>query len=571
MMALLFTLVLAPSASAGERLAAGMSHTCAIDTAGAISCWGDNSKSQLNGIPVDGPFTSVTAGENHTCAIRTTGTLACWGDNVYKQTTDVPTGTFTFVDSAYRHTCALGTAGKVACWGDNSFSQISGVPTADFKALSVGMGGSCALKRDDDTAVCFGGLYWNPNFPLPSGSFDVVDAGGFSACGIRSRHRTLSCWGNNQMDEQKDVPTGEFTALDSHVTHSCGIRVDRSLACWGNNSGGQRNGMPTEGSFVDVSVGYVHSCAMKVDGTVKCWGGNYLGQDLTLVPADLAFSDIAAGGTSSCGVKADRALFCWGAGAGADGSVPAPPAGSFGDITAPAVEPVVTGRQGMNGWYIDDVEVSWNVTDAETPILSRPGCDPTIIAADTAATELTCVATAAEATTSSLTIRRDTVVPTLTCDDSLGADGTITVSVADATSGPVAATLTAPSETTPTGVRRATLVGRDIAGHSAAITCSYRETTLTTATPVAPTAPVAAKCVTRGAVAAALRTALGRGITIRRATMRLGNGAVTKLKTNRRRTAVTLPRALKAGAVRIVVTYRKKGATKTLRRTFTAC
>lgn len=73
-------------------------HTCAIDSDGALFCWGANGSGQLGDgtssmVPVLEPaavmprsrFTTVVAGGTHTCAIEDTGVLYCWGSNSHAQ------------------------------------------------------------------------------------------------------------------------------------------------------------------------------------------------------------------------------------------------------------------------------------------------------------------------------------------------------------------------------------------------------------------------------------------------------------------------------------------------------
>ena len=76
-------------------VSAGLSHTCAIKTDGSLWCWGDNGKGQLGlgeGTSVNHPVPTqvidpagswykVAAGAGHTCGVQTAGSLWCWGDN----------------------------------------------------------------------------------------------------------------------------------------------------------------------------------------------------------------------------------------------------------------------------------------------------------------------------------------------------------------------------------------------------------------------------------------------------------------------------------------------------------
>src|SRR3954447_2874166 len=81
------------------RLAAGAGHTCVVEHAGAVSCWGSNADGQLgDGTEIDSPrpgpvsglsgAAQLAAGSYHTCALTAAGTVSCWGWNVGGQIGD---------------------------------------------------------------------------------------------------------------------------------------------------------------------------------------------------------------------------------------------------------------------------------------------------------------------------------------------------------------------------------------------------------------------------------------------------------------------------------------------------
>ncbi len=88
------------------KLFAGNVHTCGI-VSGQAFCWGFNLYGQLGNIaqpiannatplPVTGltsGVASMAAGLRHTCAISTTGAVSCWGDNSMGQRGSTPLGT----------------------------------------------------------------------------------------------------------------------------------------------------------------------------------------------------------------------------------------------------------------------------------------------------------------------------------------------------------------------------------------------------------------------------------------------------------------------------------------------
>jgi alpha-tubulin suppressor-like RCC1 family protein len=80
-------------ASGVAALAAGGRHTCAFTSAGGVKCWGRNRLGQLGDgttterhapVEVSGLTNGVaalTAGFYHTCALTSAGAVKCWGDN----------------------------------------------------------------------------------------------------------------------------------------------------------------------------------------------------------------------------------------------------------------------------------------------------------------------------------------------------------------------------------------------------------------------------------------------------------------------------------------------------------
>ena len=145
-----------------SAIAAGDRHTCALVTAGGVQCWGNNSFSQLGNdsttysfTPLDvlglsGPASAIAAGLSHTCAVMSAGGVQCWGDNSSSQlgndsTTSSPTpldviglsGSVTAIAAGFAHTCAVTSAGGVQCWGDNYFGQLGNGKVVGYSAMPV--------------------------------------------------------------------------------------------------------------------------------------------------------------------------------------------------------------------------------------------------------------------------------------------------------------------------------------------------------------------------------------------------------------------------------------------------
>src|SRR5258706_14716915 len=121
-------------------IAAGSFHTCALSRAGAVKCWGDNTRGQLGdgslrshsepvaAFAIDSGASAIAAGGNHSCAL-VRGALRCWGSNSYgqlggrqvdAQPLPSPAGlanSVTAIQAGIFHTCALTAAGWIRLGG----------------------------------------------------------------------------------------------------------------------------------------------------------------------------------------------------------------------------------------------------------------------------------------------------------------------------------------------------------------------------------------------------------------------------------------------------------------------
>ena len=326
-------------------VAAGMNHTCAVTSGGAVWCWGWNTYGQLGDgtttlrltpVTVSGltGVVSVGAGLFQTCALTGAGALTCWGRNDYGQVGDgtttnrltpvAVTGMSSGVVSAaggYFHTCALASLGHAQCWGRNYTGQLGDGTTSDRV-----------------TPATVSGL----------GSGTVAVASGYYHGCARTSGGAVQCWGLNGDGQLGDGTTsdrlapatvvgfagGVYTAAGGE-SHTCRLTSAGGVECWGRNADGQLGDGTTTtrvmpgavsglaSGMVAVVAGAVHSCALTWAGGVWCWGDNSSGQlgDRTTTdrttPVE-AFRlgsgvvSLAAGALHTCAVRRGGGVLCWG-------------------------------------------------------------------------------------------------------------------------------------------------------------------------------------------------------------------------------------------------------------------
>jgi alpha-tubulin suppressor-like RCC1 family protein len=323
------------------KIAAGYGHSCALNGAGGVRCWGDNFRGQLgdgtntnSDIPaavvgLSSGVIGLVAGDNHTCALTAAGGIKCWGYNTHGQLGDATsTQHNTPVDvsglssgviglaAGGAHTCALTSAGGVKCWGKNFSGQL---------------GDDTITNRDTPVNVA----------GLSSGVIGLA-AGAFHSCALTSVGGVM-CWGDfGGLGGPSKTPVN-VSGLSSGVIelvagsgHTCALTSGGGVKCWGSNSTGQlgdgtttSRGTPelvtglTSGA-IGLAAGDVHTCALTSESGVKCWGDNTFGQ-LGDGTNTFRFSPVAvsglpgsvtlltAGASHTCAVLAGTGpLRCWG-------------------------------------------------------------------------------------------------------------------------------------------------------------------------------------------------------------------------------------------------------------------
>jgi alpha-tubulin suppressor-like RCC1 family protein len=330
------------AAGAGNPIAAGLAHTCALAPSSGVQCWGSGASGQLgDGLgqdsttPVDVAGVSgaiaVSAASLHTCALLATGGVTCWGNNFGLAPVAIPSITDARAISANGdHTCAVLATGGVKCWGLNTSGQL-------------GDGSTQSSSEPVDV--------------IGLGSAAVTVAAGFTHT-CATTQTAVKCWGSNahgklgagdSIGPMSSTPvdvvglSGDFLYLAAGENHTCAARLQgvfdtTSLRCWGDNSLGQlgTDDKLDRSTPIPVNVDYevwglyagrAHNCAVNIFGDIRCWGANANGQIgngqtanakpwpiLMQEPETLpqSVSVPALGGQHTCALMKTGMRKCWG-------------------------------------------------------------------------------------------------------------------------------------------------------------------------------------------------------------------------------------------------------------------
>ena len=320
-----------------SAIVAGASHSCALDSRGASSCWGANGVGQLG----DGTTATrrapvrmlervraIAAGGAHGCALCADGQLLCWGEDSQGQLGDGSPGPPTLAPSpAFAidgvvalaaggfHSCALRAGGDVRCWGANTAGQLGDgtfearvgavevVGLRDAVAIEAGVSSSCAL-RVGGAVVCWGG-----------------DARGQLGDGTDSR---------SSAQPVGVLGLSDVTAITLRAAHACALRSDGEVWCWGGGTRGELGdgaeldrAAPVRSALspaVAFGSGLAHTCAVARDRTVRCVGANDTGQlgdasAFGLEPVQvlgIGGARAVAGGNDHTCALLDSGVRCWG-------------------------------------------------------------------------------------------------------------------------------------------------------------------------------------------------------------------------------------------------------------------
>ena len=359
-----------PGAESFLQVAAGYAHSLALDAEGNVWAWGDDSQGQLGNGDITGDMTvaaqvttgtayaAIAAGETHSLALDSDGNLWGWGNNGFGQVGNaapavnaispeqISTGTrYTAIAAGELHSLALDTDGNLWGWGYNGYGQVGS-----------------------------GSAHGDPSTPLRVSTgtrYTAIAAGGYHSLALDADGNLWS-WGDDRSGQlgngapgtvvraPAQVSTGtSYNAIAAGSTHSIALDTEGTLWSWGDDGSEQLgNGaatgdvivptpVTTGTTYVALAAATGYSITLDSDGNLWTWGTEYAGQlgngastspvnVPTQVSTGTSYGAIAAGSAHSLALDADGSPWTWGSdeygklGNGAPGA----------DVTAPA--PILT-------------------------------------------------------------------------------------------------------------------------------------------------------------------------------------------------------------------------------------
>ncbi|KAI9156181.1 hypothetical protein LWI28_001814 [Acer negundo] len=224
------------------NLSVGDEQVCATtDVGGVVKCWRGNVPSkELN-------FASISSGVGFTCGIlKNTSRVRCWGSNntiANRIETEFGDRSMLSISAGGSHVCGIDSGGFLFCHGENGSGQLNppSNSSSEFSALALGSVHSCAIRKQNGSAVCWGGGGEYSVNVTEGGSFESIVSGSNFTCGLTSRNFSIICWGpgwENGLGSLVNIPPVILPGpcVPSSSCSECGTYTQTDRLCFSSGT-----------------------------------------------------------------------------------------------------------------------------------------------------------------------------------------------------------------------------------------------------------------------------------------------------------------------------------------------
>jgi len=253
------------------QVEAGRSATCGLDQDGEAHCLVDGPFT-LPAAPA-GPFVDLAVAFGTACALDAAGAISCWGCDFIGSMCLPPTDIgYEQIEGSESYLCARKGDGTMSCWGYGEPPRPDSY--IDFDLAVTGFSG----LRSDGSIRSAGGE-----------SPDLAGTGYVELGAGRSFVCALDVAGDMSCSEYapQGLPASGLSQLDGMSDTFCWLDTDDHVGCFpaARNPDLARDGFdPATTEFVSVSAGHHHACGTTATGEAHCWPAGDVFSDWPLRP-----------------------------------------------------------------------------------------------------------------------------------------------------------------------------------------------------------------------------------------------------------------------------------------------
>ena len=234
--------------------------------------WGTDEHGQAS-VPAQlSEVRAIAAGATHSLALQSDGTVVAWGSNLNGQL-DVPDGLrdVVAIDAGGETSFALRSDGSALYWGMYASGGAQTMTIPGFRIVSIGVGDSHLSAVFDDGEM--GGQFLDvpstyspvaPPMPLPF--LTQVSVGSGFLLGL-TRDGGVVAWGRNDLGQSTPPPSlARVIQVSAGGGVALALTADTSVVGWGTAQ------VPDGLTDVASIAAGAQSIALKTDGSVITWG-----------------------------------------------------------------------------------------------------------------------------------------------------------------------------------------------------------------------------------------------------------------------------------------------------------